>query len=307
MSIENEPLDIFLIKCQIRDVSEKGINIAKLPALKTPLLIAGFDGWGNALDISNAMVSYLIRKLKTEYFAKINPDLFYRYDETRPFVNIESGVLIDVSPPGGSFYATQTGSNENDLVILKANEPNLGWFHFVDELFSLCMQLGVKTIITLGSIYDNVLHSDRIVSGIASNTNLLSKFSQKNIIPINYQGPSTIHSTIHLEGEKRGFQCIGLWCHCPYYLEGTTHFGLLSYLGSLLSYLGNFELDTEEIEKKWKELNKQIEKTIEKNPELHAMINEARKAKIRGSWASMKKSGEKDEKIIYLKDFFKPT
>lgn len=285
---------------------EEGIHIEKLPKLKDPLLIAGFDGWGNALDISKAMVSYLTRKLEAEFFAKMNPDLFYRYDESRPFVNIEDGVLKSVSPPGGSFYFGRSGSKGRDIVILKSNEPTLRWFHFVDELFSLCEKLGVKTIVTLGGMYDNVLHTDRIISGIASSEELFSKLRQKGIIPINYQGPSAIHSTIHFQGLKRGFQCISLWCHCPYYLQGTTHFGLLSYLGSLLSFLGDFQLDTKEIETSWKELKRQIQGLIEKNPELQAMIDEIRKAKVQGSRESMKGAVEKGQKVIHLQDFLRP-
>ena len=61
-----------------------------------------------------------------------------------------------------------------------------------------------------------------------------------------------------------------------------------------------------EIETSWKELNKKIQDLIEDNPELHAMINELRKAKVRGSWASMKESGKKNGKIINLKDFLEP-
>lgn len=306
LSIRNEPLDILQFECQKKCMAEKGIYIEKLPELKDPLLIAGFDGWGNALDISKSMVTYLIRKLKAEFFAGINPDLFFRYDENRPFVNIQQGILKGVSPPGGSFYSCRPGPKGRDIVILKCNEPNLRWLHFVEELFSLCEKLGVRTVVTLGGMYDNVLHTDRIISGIASSEELFSKLKQKDVIPINYQGPGAIHSSIHFQGLKRGFQCISLWCHCPYYLQGTTHFGLLSYLGSLLSFLGDFELDMQEINASWKELNLQIQGLIEKNPELQAMIGEIRKAKVQGSWESMKGSVEKGQKVIRLEDFLKP-
>ena len=299
-------LDIPMLQCQIRDMSEQGIQIQKLPHLDSPLLIAGFEGWGNALGISKGMVTYLIRKLKAERFAKINPDLFYRYDESRPLVNIEGGVLKSVKSPGGSFYAVHNDPNESDLIILRANEPNLRWVRFADELFSLCVKLDVKTFISLGSMYDNVLHSDRIISGVASSKGLVSELKEKDVIPINYRGPSAIHSTLHSEGRKKGLQCISLWCHCPYYLEGTTHFGLISHLGSLLSFLGGFDLDIEEIEASWRELSRQIQELVDKNPELETMINELRRAKVKGSWESMKESVRKGEKVIHMADFLKP-
>jgi len=97
-----------------------------------------------------------------------------------------------------------------------------------------------------------------------------------------------------------------LWCHCPYYLQGTTHFGLLAYLGTLLSNLLSLELDLEDLETRWKELTKEINTLIDGNPELVAMIDQLRKAKVRGSWESVKASA-KNEKIIQISDFLKPA
>ena len=287
-------------------MSEPGIHIEYLPELNNPILIAGFEGWGNALDISSGMILYLIRKLAAKAFASINPDVFYRYDETRPRVEIEEGILKNLSPPGGSFYAAKTVTQGKDLVLFNANEPNLRWFQFVDELLSLCDKLGVKTIITLGSMYDNVLHSDRIISGISSSQELFFKLESKNVMPIFYRGPSAIHSIIHSEAQKKGFQSVSLWCHCPYYLQGTTHFGLISSLGALLSFLGEFELDVEDLEASWTAIKEKIQGLVDKSPELREIIKELRKAKVRGSWANMRESSRKDDKVINLKDFLEP-
>jgi proteasome assembly chaperone (PAC2) family protein len=226
-------------------MSENGIQIDEFPDLKNPLLIAGFDGWGNALKISSGMAAYLIRAFKAQRFAEINPDVFFRYDEIRPVVHIEEGVFKSLSSPGGTFYAAQAAPDGRDLVILKTDEPNLRWFGFVEELFDLCSRLNIESIITLGSMYDHVLHTDRIISAVTSNAAMSSMLRQKGVNSISYQGPSAIHSTIHSEGLKRAHACMSLWCHCPYYLQGTTHFGILAHLGKLLASLGGFELDTE--------------------------------------------------------------
>ena len=285
---------------------DSGIHIRESLQLNKPALVAGFDGWGNALNISNGMVAYLIRRLKAKQFADLDPDIFYRYDDQRPVVDITEGNLNELTPPGGSFYAVETDTGQSDLIILKANEPNLQWFRFVDQLFSMCRQLEVETVITLGSMYDNVLHTDRIISGIASNREILSELNEKRINSISYQGPSAIHSIIQSEGAKKGFKCISLWSHCPYYLQGTTHFGILSYLGKIIAAMLNFKLDTQDLDANWEKLEKQINKLIESNSELKSLVSNLRKAKVKGSTAGMKGALKSDEKIINLQDFLDP-
>jgi hypothetical protein len=151
-------------------------------------------------------------------------------------------------------------------------------------------------------MYDNVLHTDMVISAVATSEELLTRLKAHKVISVNYKGPSAIHSMILSEAEKRGIECFSLWCHCPYYLQGTTHFGLLSHLSAFLSSWGGFQLDTSDLDRTWKELNKQIQGIIERSPELQGMINDLRKAKLKGSWDMVRR----DDKVIHLEDFFKP-
>ena len=283
-----------------------GFHLDEYPRLNNPFLIAGFDGWGNALNVSKGMVAYMIGKLQAKRIADIDPDLFYRYDELRPVVEIENGEMKSISPPGGTFYSVRFESEARDLIIFKADEPNLRWFQFVNDLFSFCQKMGIDTIVTLGSMYDNVLHTDRIISALISGDTVFPELKQKNILPVSYQGPGAFHSLVNAEGPKQGFNCISLWCHCPYYLQGATHFGLLAQLGSLLASFGKFELDTGELEDSWEQLHGHIQELIKTSPELQSAVQELRKAKVRGSWASMKTSAQKDGNVISLKDFLEP-
>lgn len=288
-------------------MSDTGIQIKKLPKLHHPLLVAGFEGWGNAMNVSSGMVAYLTQKMKGRPFASLNPDVFYRYDESRPVVNIVDGKLISLSPPGGSFFTVKTASGRGDLILLDADEPNLKWHQFAEELISLCGRLEVETFVVLGSMYDKVLHTDRIVSGIASSGPLTERLKAHQVSGVSYQGPSAIHSTLLTEGQKKGLDCFSLWCHCPYYLQGATHYGLLSHLGSILASFGEFELDTSDLDARWQELNEQIQALVETNPALQSVIDELRKAKVRGSWERMRETARGNEKVINLKDFLTST
>ena len=111
---------------------------------------------------------------------------------------------------------------------------------------------------------------------------------------------------IQSEGSKRGFECISLWSHCPYYLQGTTHFGLLSHLGGVIAELGNFQLVTPDLEANWKKLKEQINRLIDGNSELQSLISSLRKEKVKGTTTSLKGTLSSDKKIINLKDFLDP-
>lgn len=287
-------------------MNAQGIFIESYPHLDRPVFIAGFDGWGNALDVSKGTALYLRKKLRAEYFAKLNPDHFYRYDESRPQVSIEKGDLNRLTPPGGSLYAIHDPAGNTDLIVLEAQEPHLCWYGFADALLSLCEKMGARTIVTLGSMYDSVLHTDQVISGIATNPQLFEILSQKNILPISYDGPSAVHSIIYAEANARGFESASLWCHCPYYLQGVTHFGQIAALGNLLSSIFGFDLDTRDLEQNWEMLKEKIQEQIEKNEKLQEIVTELRKAKVKGSWAGMKTAGKTGDKIINLQDFLEP-
>ncbi len=283
---------------------EKDIRIEQRPELSLPVLIAGFEGWGNALDVANGLIAYLIRKLNARRFASMEPDAFYRFDELRPTVVITEGQLKTLAAPGGVFYAAENNFGNNDLVILKAQEPHLGWFRFVGALLDLCENLGIHCVITLGSMFDTVLHTDRTVSGIATEEEDFQKLKEMKVLPINYSGPSAIHSLIHAEAAKRSLKGISLWSHCPYYLQNAVHFGAMSHLGRLLSDFIGLELDTEELEVAWERLSENIQKLIDENPKLQQLIDTLRREKVRGSWQNVKANLKNGDNVINLSDFF---
>ena len=283
-------------------MNAKGFQVDRIPKLKSPILIAGFEGWGNAMDVSTETVLFFINQCKARSFARLDPDQFYQYHASRPVVNIEAGIMKHFISPSGILYAATTPPRSNDLILFRAEEPSLNWNRFVAGLMSLCKSMRVCTIITLGSMYDRVLPSDRIISGIASQTEHFEELKIRGVVPISYQGPSAIHSKIHLEAESVGISSISLWCHCPYYLQGTTHFGILSSLARLLSAICLVEIDTSDIDDRWELLDTQIRQLIEDSPEHQKMISDIRKAKVRGSWSSLEKAGA-DRNVIDIRDF----
>ena len=78
------------------------------------------------------------------------------------------------------------------------------------------------------------------------------------------------------------------------------------HLSALLSQLGNFRVDTQDLEKGWEKLKEHIQKLIVGNAELQTLINKLRKEKVKGTTASLRGALKSDEKIINLQDFLDP-
>lgn len=276
--------------------------IEQTPEVTHPVVIIGFGGWANGGNLAVGMIDYLIKELGATRFAKIDPNNFYRFDDARPIVKIEGGYLKEVLPPEAAFYSAQDKETGVDLVLFKANEPHLRWFSFVEVVLSLCKQLGVKLIISLGGFQDSVVHTDAIISGFASSEQLLERLKQVQVNPAEYQGPGAIHSLIFQQGKGMGIDGISLWGHCPFYLQGT-HLRLLSRMATVLADLGGFHVDTGELEKGWTQLARSIQRFIDGNPELQRAIKEIMKSK---KPSELRRPERKDGKVIYLDDFFKP-
>lgn len=300
--MQTTDLDNHQCGCQTPVMNDESLIVDHIPSLQDTLFIAGFEGWGNALEVSRGMVDYLIRAFDAEPFARLKPDPFYRYDESRPQAVVRDGSLTGITPPGGSFYAVSREKAGRDMIVFRASEPHLQWYRFCEAIMTVCRSTRIRSAVTIGSMFDDVLHSDIMVSAFASSKDILSELDSFRVSPTNYKGDSAIHSLLHDSFRNNGIDVVSLWTHCPYYLQGTTHFGLLSHLGSILSYWGRFELNTEELDTTWRELNRQINEIIDKNPELQDMVSNLRKAKVKGS----REAATRHDNVIRLEDFLKP-
>jgi hypothetical protein len=77
-------------------------------------------------------------------------------------------------------------------------------------------------------------------------------------------------------------------------------------MGGLIAELANFQIDTPDLEAKWRKLKEQINRLIDGNSELQSLISSLRKEKLKGTTTSLKGTLSSDKKIINLKDFLDP-
>lgn len=277
----------------------EGIELDYVPQMENGLLVACFEGWGNALDISMGMAHFLIKKLGAEYIGKLPTDPYYIMKERRPLIEVVDGSLQKLDPPTCEFYWAPEERVGRDILIVKGDEPDIQWFRFADSILSLSREAGVKTVASCGGMLDNTHYSDTVISVVASHPRIVESLPMEKPSLIDYAGQSSIHSTLHFEAKKRDFDCIGFYCHCPAYLQGITHFGLLAHLGKYLAEWAGFELDTTELSTAWLDVKKQIQAAIEQNPDLKNFVSEIKKSRGKSKLSPHKK----DDNVINLEDY----
>ena len=63
------------------------IEIEELRPLRSPVLIAAFEGWNDAADAASAAVDHLLEVWNGELVAVIDPEDFYDFQVNRPTVS----------------------------------------------------------------------------------------------------------------------------------------------------------------------------------------------------------------------------
>jgi predicted ATP-grasp superfamily ATP-dependent carboligase len=278
-------------------------DIRDWPVLRKPVFVIGFGGWGNALNVARATAAYLAHQPGSHCFGTLKRDLFFRFDQDRPTVTIENGLMHSIKFAEGGLFASSQPAIDRDLVVLVTEEPHLAWEKFADQVINIATIIEASELISLGSMYDGVLHTDTLVSGIASSASHLKELEAFNIRPITYHGPTAIHAILHRKACERSLKASSLWTHCPYYLEGTSHPGLIAATVDTVARMLDLTVDTQDLAGEWERLKTDIQVAIEENPKLQKLIGELRRAKVRGAWAKRPDPGPKADKIIRLKDF----
>jgi proteasome assembly chaperone (PAC2) family protein len=174
-------------------------------------MILALTGWSDAAQVATGRVLYLVRSLEAIGFSQIEGDQFYDFSATRPEVTIDSGLIKLIQLPSNSLFYWKNAEADHDLVLFHGFEPHFHWQKFIDTILDLAVDLKVRRIYSLGGLNDNIPHTiEPRISGVVNRADLLEVLEKHNIEPINYQGPSSLHSVLLANLARREIEGISL-------------------------------------------------------------------------------------------------
>jgi predicted ATP-grasp superfamily ATP-dependent carboligase len=255
------------------------MEIEQIPELDRPNLIAAFQGWNDAGQSATTAVRYLIDSWKAEPFAKIDPEEYYSFTDTRPTIRIVDGSQRELSWPKNEFFFYRGTDTSPAAVMLIATEPNLKWRSYCGEITRLARSVGARRLVTLGSLVTDAVHTRPVpLTGFSTDDGVQAKLASRGITRSTYEGPTGVVGVLHDACLRAELPAASVWAATPYYLGGTpnpkTALGLLDALDDVLE----LRLNLSEMRIVAEEFERQVSLAVRDNSEMQERIRSLEEA-----------------------------
>lgn len=197
---------------RVRDV----IDVLALPTLRSPVMIAAFEGWNDAGEAATGAIEHLEEVFDAEIIATFDPDEYYDFQVNRPHVRVDEDGIREIIWPTTRISVVTIPELSRDLVLVRGIEPSMRWRSFCQELLALADDLEVEMVISLGALLADSPHSRPIpISGSGSTPSVASTYGLE---VSRYEGPTGIVGVFQDACAKAEITAASLWAAVPHYV-----------------------------------------------------------------------------------------
>ena len=192
------------------------IEIEDVPELRSPVLIAAFEGWNDAADAASSVVDHLARVWDARVVAAIDPEDFYDFQVNRPTVGSGEDGIRRITWPSTQLLVCSPPGAERDVILLRGIEPNMRWRQFCAELLAGSEELGAELVVTLGALLADTPHTRPIpVSGTTTEPEIVDRMKLEQS---SYEGPTGIVGVFQDACVVNDIPAVGFWAAVPHYV-----------------------------------------------------------------------------------------
>lgn len=241
-------------------------------ALRRPALIMAFAGWNDAAEGATTAARYLAQGLSAEKFATIDPEEFYHFGLSRPYVRFKSGSQTEreIVWPATEFSVTRAPELSRDVIVGVAVEPHLKWQTYCHLVLELARRCEVSLVLTLGALLAEVPHTRPVkLVGGASDPELAARLGVR---PSRYEGPTGIVGVLNTTCREQGLPTASLWANVPHYVSGVENpRAALTLVQRILEFL-DARLDLTDLEESAQQFDRNLAEIVAQNAKIAAYV-----------------------------------
>jgi hypothetical protein len=247
--------------------------------LKRPMVIMAFAGWNDAAESATSAARYLAQLWPSRPLASIDPEEFYHFGLSRPYVRFKSGSRTEreVVWPATEFTVCSPPSLERNLIVGVAIEPHLKWRTYCSAVIRLAQESHASLVLTLGALLAEVPHTRpvRLVGG-AHDPELAARLG---IRPTRYEGPTGIVGVLNTLCREQGVPTASLWANVPHYISGIENPKAAMALVQRVLTLLNLEADLTDLEDASRQFEQNLEEIVSQNAKIRDYIRRLERKK----------------------------
>jgi proteasome assembly chaperone (PAC2) family protein len=228
-------------------------------------MILAFSGWTDAGQSASLAVQHLTSTLGATTFAEIDPDEFYDFTATRPWVSIDGRGQRRMTWPTNTFSAHHDPNGELDAILFVGTEPALKWRAYSQAIAEVAVAFDVRQVVSLGAIYGGVSHRGPVPTiGWGSSPEMLEKLKRLEVEPATYEGPTGVVTSVIFALADAGIPVAGFWVALPSYLGNTPNPKGALALVDLLNHGFGMEVGHDEMVVTSEEFERNVNAAIKK-------------------------------------------
>jgi hypothetical protein len=263
--------------------------------LRQPILIMAFSGWNDAAESATTAARFLGQLWPSQPFASIDPEEFYHFGLSRPYVRFkaDSRNEREIVWPSTDFSLSRPPALDRDLIIGVAIEPHLRWRTYCGAVLELARRSGTTLILTLGALLAEVPHTRPVrLAGGAYDPELAAKLG---IRPTRYEGPTGIVGVLNTLCREEGVPTASLWANVPHYVSGIENpKAALALVRRVLTLLGT-DADLSELVEATQQFERNLDEIVGQNAKIAEYVKTLERKLPEEEEAAEPAAGQSDE------------
>jgi PAC2 family protein len=247
--------------------------------LRRPILVMAFGGWNDAAESATSAARYLGQLWSARPLASIDPEEFYHFGLSRPYVRFKSGSRHEreIVWPATEFSLSQPTALDRDLIVGVAIEPHLKWRTYCNAVLSLARASRASLVLTLGALLAEVPHTRPVrLSGSAYDPELAARLGVR---PTRYEGPTGIVGVLNTMCREQGVGTASLWANVPHYISGIENPKASMALVRRVLTMLNVEADLTDLEDATRQFDTNLEEIVSQNAKIADYVKKLERKK----------------------------